>query len=455
MTYLSCPNKIPDITLVSSFRILPQLGVETASCSRSGRLALALWALLHAPVQAGAVAPQDLAQRLTEVRSALNVDHGRFSGAAAPVLEQAIAQAQYVMIGESHMTHEVPQFAAAVCDAMAPGGLGALAVEAGPQAAAFVAGTLGKPDRLAQMAQLTQRYPDSAAFVNLREEDDLIEHCAEADHAAPLRVWGLDQEFIGSAGWLLAKIQATAPGPQVKDAVAGLQQMERQRAANAQASGDPSPVLLLSATDDDLAPAAAALSAQGDTAAVALFEELVRSRRIYRLNQQGKPESNFDRARLLKQHLLRDVADAGGDDAAGRILFKFGGWHVYKGFNPLHQRDLGNYVAEWADAQGKTALHIAVYAAGGEHLAYAGYGRPPKTETISAVADAPWMKPLVDAQLPETWTLFDLRALRFVKFPGIDPELERLIYGYDLLVLIPAATPAHALSARALPESAK
>jgi hypothetical protein len=397
-----------------------------------------------APVAAPPL-PPTLAQALAAARTALRIEDGRLAGPGAPLLAQAIGAAQFVLIGESHMTREVPRFASAVCDLMAPAGLAALVVESGPQVAAFTQAALGQPDRLERVAALARRYPDSAAFLDMREENDLADHCASVAQDPAFHLWGLDQEFLGSAGWLLDRIQATGPGPRAAAAVARLQARERELAAHARASGDPAGLFLLSVTEDELADADAALQAQGNATANAIFRELRQSARIYRTHRDAAPASNALRARLLKQNLLQDIDSAGGEGWNGRMLVKFGGWHLYKGFNPLHQRDLGNFVAEWADAHGKTALHIAVYALGGEHLVYGGYGRPWQRQAIGAGDVPAWMRPLVDGQVTEGWTLYDLRTLRFVPFAGLDPELERLIYGYDLLVTIPVATPADPL----------
>ena len=49
-------------------------------------------------------------------------------------------------------------------------------------------------------------------------------------------------------------------------------------------------------------------------------------------------------------------------------------------------------------------------------------------------------QPFVDGAGSEGWTVFDLRNLRGEAIR--DPSLKRLVLGYDLLVLIPEATPA-------------
>jgi hypothetical protein len=385
-------------------------------------------------------------QKLHEVRYDLRIDGGRLAGGAAPVLEKAISAAQYVLIGEDHITHEIPQFAMAVCDAMAPQGLTAMAVEAGPQAAKMVASSLGKPDRLARMVAHIDRYPDSVAFLNVREENDLVEHCAGASHDPKFQLWGLDQELMGSAGWLLDQILATRPGRAATAVLTRMKTEEQKDLAAAKETGDPTKVFLFAAPDSELSEGAAVLKREGNAAAIELFHELIESHEIYLKNMQGLPESNSQRARLLKQNFRRDF-EAASNAQRQRVLLKFGDWHLYKGINPLHQRDLGSYIAEMADGQGASSLHICILGAMGTHATYGGYNRPMKLEPFVMAEDDDyhWLKPVVDAQLPNAWTLYDLRALRFQKLGAVDPGMEGVIYGYDLLVIVPEFTPAHSI----------
>lgn len=386
-------------------------------------------------------------QKLLEVRYGLRIEAGKLTGNAAPVLEKAISAAQYVLIGEDHITREIPQFAAAVCEAMAPQGLTAMAVEAGPEAAKMVASTLGKPDRVARMAAHTERYPDSVAFLNVREENDLVEHCAQASHNPDFQLWGLDQELMGSAGWLLDQILATRPGSAATAVLTRMKAEEQKDAALAKETGDPTKVFLFAASDAQLSEGTAVLKREGNAAANELFGEFVESHEIYLKNMQGSPESNSQRARLLKRHFRRDFDAAASKFQRQRVLLKFGEWHPYKGFNPLHQRDLGNYIAEMADGQGASSLHICILGAKGTHAAYGGYMRPMKLEPFVMAEDEDyhWLKPLVDNQVPNAWTLYDLGRLRFQKLGAIDPEMQRAIYGYDLLVIVPEFTPAHSI----------
>jgi hypothetical protein len=295
------------------------------------------------------------------------------------------------------------------------------------------------------MAALTDRYPDSVAFLNVREENDLVEHCAAASRNPNFQLWGLDQELMGSAGWLLDQMLATHPGPAATAVLTRMKAEEQKDAALAKETGDPSKVFLFAASDAQLSEMSAVLKREGNAAAKELVHELVESHEIYLKNMQGSPESNSQRGRLMKENFQRDFDAAATNSQRQRVLFKFGDWHLYKGFNPLHERDLGNYIAEMADGHGASSLHICILGAKGTHALYAGYQRPMKLEPFVMVQDDDyhWLKPAVDNQVPNAWTLYDLRNLRFQKLGAVDPDMERLIYGYDLLIIVPELTPAN------------
>ncbi len=398
----------------------------------------------QAPVETATPQPPAFEPKLREARYDLRLENGKFAGNAAAVLESAIASAQYVLIGEDHITREIPQFTTAVCDVMAPQGLSAMAVEVGPQAAEFVSALFGKPDRLVRTAALIHQYPNSVAFMDVRQENDLAAHCAESAHTPHFHFWGLDQEFVGSAGWLLDQILATHPGPAATAAITRLKSEEQQDATRAKETGDPSKLFLFAASDSELAEVSAVLQREGNAAANALLGELIESREIYLKNMQGSPDSNRQRARLLKDNFRRDVEKAAADDRPQKVLFKFGDWHLYKGYNPLHERDLGNYIAEIADGRGSSSLHICVLGAKGTHRVFAGYDQPTRLEkfVMDEDPDYLWLKPAIDNQVPNAWTLYDLRKLRFTKLGPLDSGMERMIYGYDLLVIVPELTPA-------------
>jgi hypothetical protein len=83
----------------------------------------------------------------------------------------------------------------------------------------------------------------------------------------------------------------------------------------------------------------------------------------------------------------------------------------------------------------------------GEQLMFTGAGRPMKPMPIAAKdSQLATLRPLVAiAAQHEAWSLFDLRALRR-RFRALDsPELEKVVFGFDLAVIVPRALPSHEL----------
>ena len=132
-----------------------------------------------------------------------------------------------------------------------------------------------------------------------------------------------------------------------------------------------------------------------------------------------------------------------------KVFFKFGAYHMFRGINPLHSSEVGNLISEAAEANQLKSVHILIGGIKGDQLRFAGIGKPAEAGTLDLAGDkdSPFLffKPLFDAQIENSWTLYDLRALRdgFSKYGKIDPELERVIFGYDFVVFIPGPKASH------------
>lgn len=375
--------------------------------------------------------------RLARVIAPLNVNPDGFSGAGAVILSEALAASRYVLIGESHMTREIPAFTTQICRLMAPAGLTAMAVETGPEAARIVDAAMRSEDREARIDKFLRAHPNGIAFFNGRDEVRMAGDCAAA--AGPdFRLWGLDQEFLGSSGPLLQEMLASRPGPLARAALADLAEKDRKATAAALASGSPGDLFLLSATQDDLDRAAAAVMRDGGERVRYLFGLLEESRAIYQAWQARKGDPKGRRARLMKRTLATHLAANPG----ARVLMKFGAIHAYKSINPLSQRDLGAYVAERAEGEGVSALHIMVLGARGSEASYAGVGRPATVRSFDMKSEDPdWRKDVTLAQpagaAPGSWMLVDLRTLRSEGLASAPPEWRELALGYDIAILAP------------------
>jgi hypothetical protein len=385
---------------------------------------------------------------LRQARLPLIVSDGKLGGVGGDVLIREIEAARFVLIGETHFTREIPEFATAVCQIMHPQ---AYAVEAGPLAAHYVAGELHDPQRIAHTQAKLRLEPDSIAFLNIHEENDLASNCAASSQGRPFHLWGLDQEYVGAAGMILHSMEATNPGPSSLEAIHTALRHEADSQRKASATGKVTQLYLVDIPDADLHQLSLAIHKDGKPETVHLLQELTKSHDIYRMSIEGKPESNHARAVLLKQHFLAEYLPFRQTEPEGRVLLKFGSMHMGRGFDPLHQLNLGNTVAEIADAEGVKSLHIAVVGAAGTGASNGGYRRPMQVEPFDLMSEkdeAGWLTPALEELLPPTsknepnlFTMFDLRKLRFRPL-HFTPEWEQLIYSYDILVIIPRVSPA-------------
>jgi hypothetical protein len=391
----------------------------------------------------GAATAQDrkFVDKLVESRLQLKIDGLRITGGGADLLRSALGGAQYVLIGEDHATSQIPVFTSAVCAILGPQGFHTMAVEAGPMAATLVQQGIGRDDRREQIAASEKKYPDSIAFFNLQEELDMVTSCAQSAKGETFHLWGLDQEFMGSTGMTMARILETHPQ---RDAAATAQLIldENNAAAEKAAkSGNPGELLMMSAQDEEFTRLNELLQKENNTDAERLMRGLIESRKIYKDNIAAPSVSNRERALLMKQAFMQDY-NVTAKGSRPKVLMKFGDWHLYRGFNPLQNNDLGNFVTELADGQGTKALHIIILPVKGTRLRFAGIGRPYAPESFKMLDDEDYkfMRPFADIAGSEGWTVFDLRRLRGEAIS--DLSLQRLVLGYDLLVLIPEATSA-------------
>ena len=385
-----------------------------------------------------------LADALHKAAAPIAVVDGKLGGTGGATLRTALADAQFVMLGEDHGIAQIPALGAALCTELAPHGFKRLALEVGASVAPELEVIANAPDSLAAARAFDARFPESVAFYNWREEVEMLKTCG-------MQLWGLDQELMGATSLVLPKILATQPGPRSRAAVDRLLREAPIDRAAAAKTGDYMGLVLMKAKQATLDAAAAALAKDGSPEAQRLFGTLLESRAIYEGQASPTPYvSNRRRARLMKETFLDDLSAAtAADHAFPKVLLKLGAWHLYRGLNPLRSTELGNLVSEAAEGHKVKAVNVLALGLKGEQLHPGGVGHPDQASALDLANDPDFkfLAPVVAAQQAKGWTLFDLRGLRpvFGKLGKVDPELERLIFGYDFVVLIPDPKPSHAL----------
>ncbi len=386
-------------------------------------------------------------------RTDLSFTGGTFAGPGAGVIARAVEGTQYIMIGEDHGIAEIPAFSTAVCRTVAPQGYHTLAVETGPSTAQVLTSALATQNPPATVAAYDTQHPFSIAFYGFSEEFAFLQACREAMGVDRFALWGLDQELMGSSGALLAATAGAVPPGQTA-AKAQLEQFQAEDAADfakAMKSGSPGDMSMVNLKETDLAALKAQLNAAG--IGTPQLDEFIVSENIYRENMTGDQKSNRDRTQLHRYHFVAgDRGAFAGTGSHPKVLVKMGAYHLFEGISMLGDRELGNFLAEYAALQGQKTLNILVLGAKGEQLAFAGIGRPYAPVPLDLLHDkradfaflVPFFKNIGPAPV-----LYDLRELRrpFARSGLQSVNLSHVIDGYDLLVVIPTPHASHVLPA--------
>jgi hypothetical protein len=415
---------------------------------RARALAFACYFLFAACLRAQNAA---FTETLKKNRGTISVQDGKLAGPSAEVLRAAVADAQFVALGEDHGIRQIPEFAAALCTELATHGFHHMGLEIGTYVAPDLEKMARRTDGSKQLAEFEQKYPETIAFYNWPEEFAMLQKCEGAASPGHMTIWGLDQEFMGATGYLADKILATNPGPEAKAAVEVIVKKNNDARAAAVKSGSPGDLLMMRVKQEELDHVRDLLKKQGKPEAQKLFDAFLVSREIYQKNMTGDYyKSNRQRALLMKKNFSGPfAASSQSNGVLPKVFFKFGAYHMFRGINPLHSSEIGDLISEAAEANQLKSVHILIAGVKGEQLHFAGIGKPAEAAPLDLAGDKDspflFLKPLFEAQVENSWTLYDLRALRdgFSKYGKIDPELERVIFGYDFVVFIPDPKASH------------
>ncbi|MDQ4624802.1 hypothetical protein [Janthinobacterium lividum] len=386
--------------------------------------------------------PLSLPDRLAALRTTIAIDHGKMVGSGAAPLINAGLESQFVLIGEDHGITEIANFSAAYFEALAGQGFTTLIVENGPAVAGALEKALKSNTGVAGIAAFNQAYPVATAFYKWQAEAQFLARIAKA--AGPsFQLVGMDQELMGASKYLLDQMAEQPLNPLAKSKIEAFRKLESDNYRRASESGDPRELFMVKVQEEELFALQKLLTAPEEMPALAMLNSLIESRSIYTKNMtpgQGYG-SNTQRARLMKQYVASHLTHA----PAQRMLLKAGAIHVFRGYNPLGagSREIGNYLAEYAEGRGQKSLHVLVLALKGQQAQFAGIGRASASTEIEKVDSKSSMAGVLPffaaAKEHKEWSLFDVRPLlgSAKTLANGDSSVQGMIQGYDFVLVIP------------------
>jgi hypothetical protein len=387
-----------------------------------------------------------LTRLLIANRYPLTLEAGRPAGQGGRWLVEQGNGARFFLVGEEHGVGPMPGLVEALLRELRPAGYNTFAIEVSPLQGARLDALARSPNSGAALDSLLASWFTMIPFYSLAEERKLLASAMAPQGALPaMRIWGLDYD-ISADRMYLRELEKLAP-PAGRASVQRARELADSGFAHFVANHDPSRAFAWSAPDSVFAALRAAFGKKPPARAAKIIDVFERTARINRLFLSGRGyESNLDRSAFLRQNFAAELGAAEAAKQRPRVLFKFGGSHMMRGFNYTHTLDIGTAAAVAAEARGERSFGMLVLGGTGTRTARMvitkGQYEPVGTAEIDG-ANYAWLRPA----LPESgWVVFDMREVRLAylsrRGQALTPIQDRFFHAYDAIVVLTGSTPA-------------
>lgn len=357
-----------------------------------------------------------------------------FTGKGAKALEEAVQNAQILVLGETHGSPTLSRFVEQLAPLLSANGFRHFACEIGPHSAQYLEQLTEVPENVpANLAAFYEQYQFKAIadvpmpFFELQEDAAFL----QALRREGFSIWGLDQEYFSSAFFLLDGLQSQIEPEDVptalhQAAVATIREWMIQEDQDEEGF----PVFGRILQEPTVQTYFSALEAHSPEAKT-LLQDLKISWDIYDRYRGGA--SHGDRVQYIRDNFQKQYDRLG----APKVFVKIGRLHASK-VESGGELDLGALTHSLAKESGMESVNIAVW------------NRYYRTED-GTVTD--WLEkrnryyshnlPLILQARKDAFALIDLRPIREAVAQGqvAPPESERLqalLDGFDYELLLPA-----------------
>ena len=388
-----------------------------------------------------------LTRLLVSNRHPIRIADGKLDGSGGRLLVEEGKKARFFLVGEEHGIAQTPPVVQALLSELRPEGYNTFAIEVSPLQGQRLDLMARRPRVSVALDTMLGSWVTTPPFYSVAEERALLQSAMAAQGAtAPMRVWGLDYE-ISADRFYLKELEALAP-PSGRAAVRRARDLAEAGFVAVSAERNPSKLFCWSAPDSVFDALRGAFVKPMPARAREIIDVLERSARINRLFLSGDGyASNLMRSAFLRANFARAFSAGEQSGTTPRVLFKFGGSHMMRGFNTTNTLDIGTAADVIAEARGEKAYHVLIVGGTGAKAARMNILSLQYEPAPSGEADAAnlaWLKPAVPVGEPG-WVVFDVRSVRAAyagrRGQSLTPMQDRFLHSYDAIVVLTGSTP--------------
>lgn len=348
---------------------------------------------------------------------------GNFSGSGWNHITKQVQSSRNVLIGEDHFTNEIPAFTRAVMNA---GNFDNFIIELDPYSTEIIEHSiqnLSNKEREAFNNVNRKHFSFYALDPEYRLLTEAVKKGINLLGAEQITKFG-DRVLLQE----LANVTENEKAREIYQEMMSLSDSHFEKFLN-----DPEHTLyFMTSNFKEQVKKLDTLSLTGKEEAI--IKDMKISRSIYENNDHKK------RIQLMKHILLNHLSDWYPD----KNLFKYGAVHMPSGESLLSIYDVGNLVSNVSDARFSNSYHVAVVAKSG--MKGAPFPNYPNSKIDISKGMLSHLSPFFSLVEGKEWHAFNLQPLRRAMASGKlslqNVLLERVIKGYDTLVVIPQATAA-------------
>lgn len=371
-----------------------------------------------------------MAEMMKQNSYSISLRDGKLLGPGMQLIERMTTRSQFVLLGEEHGVKEFPELLTALFAFLHQNlNFNYIALESDP-VSAHVASLAPLRGDAPALAEYVKKYPNALTF-HTDQELRMFADISRISTGRTDAIWGLDQSFgVLHALDRLASLPGFRGTPKFQGLHRQAEQLDSTRVHDDQ-SHYMANVKLADLNDlrTEMAPA------EGSESKF-ILDNLVSSAEIYGFYRRAVAgeltgyANGFVREEQMKRLFMLEyrAAETRGERNP-RVLVKMGHWHVFRGQGPSHLQTLGNFVTEFATANGAEAFAVGVYLRG----------------TWRDVRTQKGLEPIALAADPAAWTVIDFAAMRPAvaagRFGPLNANLLAQIYGFDAALVLGGASP--------------
>ena len=361
---------------------------------------------------------------------AIDYVNNKLEGPGLELLLAGAKDAQFVVLGEQHLTVEIPLFTSALFQALHDHyRYNYVALEEGP----LLGKALSAPENrglLTQVQEYVQQFPNAVHMLT-ESEVKMFADVGAISQAKSHPLWGVNQAF--GAAHILDQLVKNAPNPMAKSQAKNL--LEEALEYEGERFAKNVSYLTEIANQSEFDGLYEALGTSENKDLEFLINTLLISHNIfapYAADANPEPGAFFNSGRkreeymktMFTQHYQQALAHG---DTLPKVLVKSGNVHVRRGLTPgLKIPSFGSFLSELARFNGQQTLFISA------HIY--------NDSSVYRIPGDSWFRPIAEAADPSKWTLFDLRPLqhwfRSRRLTGLPQQLLDLMQGFDVILVI-------------------